>query len=445
MDEKSFNDIDPIVYLMNDPGTPDLWKKVPIEKPQTPICSIRGWEGGGFDLNTKQGRAAQAYVVINETMKWVYQAAPRKLNKWAATTMLKVDPEAGEDLNAYYYRQGMKFFYYGDMYTSMSSDIVAHELGHAIFDSYRPESWNLASLESWSFHEAFADITAILTALQNEEVIAFLLKDNYLYYDNLVSRVGEQIGKVIHNITKGQDGRNPNYLRNAAVHWNYVVPSTLPKKGNHDQLVAEEHSFGRVLLSAFYAIFYKVYEYYVLRAYPQAEALKLSRDFLSKCLMEAMMICPMNARFFQSFARSMMHIALQEKEDLHKIVQNIFRERKIIPSIQALSHIDIDENKIEDGLVKEGFVETTRMVDEIEIGTLNHNPLYDLEIEIPVESTYFTAAGKVIDMAVGNRAEAIVAAKLSLDLLHENNLVGSDDKTPFDVQGNKLVRTHFID
>tara|TARA_Y100000034_G_scaffold38278_2_gene47014 strand:+ start:890 stop:2104 length:1215 start_codon:yes stop_codon:yes gene_type:complete len=403
---------------MNDPGTPNLKKYVPVEDSQSPSYIIKGYSGGGHALNSKAGRAAQTAVVIGETLKWVNKHAPHTLPNWASGKPLKVDPEAGQDLNAYYYRQGLKFFYRGSVYTSMSSDVVAHELGHAVFDSYRPKSWDVADLEMWSFHEAFADISAILTVLQNEEIIQTLLSRKYLNRTNFISRIGEQIGKEIYKITKGKDGRTPEHLRNAATVFHYVNPSTLPNRSQHNRLSAEPHSFGRIMLSAFYQIFYNLYEYHVLRGVNQDHAIMIARNLLSKYLLGAIAIVPLKTNFFAAFAQSMLTVSV--KTDHHKIMSRTFKKWNIInkASIKQIDIKSMAHTKNE--------LEEVKLCNCMEMGTLCHNPLYEVDIEIPTD----------------NKKRAVMSAKLCLDLLHRTNAVGQGYTTPFEIKNNKLVRTY---
>jgi hypothetical protein len=91
--------------------------------------------------------------------------------RWAATNTLNVYPAAGQDLNAFYDRNSLKFFYALDpvvkknIYTSDSSDVVSHETGHALLDSIRPDFWNVQSYEVWALHESFGDIISILNII----------------------------------------------------------------------------------------------------------------------------------------------------------------------------------------------------------------------------------------------------------------------------------------
>jgi hypothetical protein len=55
---------------------------------------------------------------------------------------LPVDLDHGEDFNAYYDRQGLKFFHgvvgAQTFYSGDSPDVVCHESGHAVLDSVQP-------------------------------------------------------------------------------------------------------------------------------------------------------------------------------------------------------------------------------------------------------------------------------------------------------------------
>jgi len=142
-------------------------------------------------------------------------ALGRPLTAWAAAVEgpLQVRPDAGEDLNAFYDRTGLSFFHQqtGDhvTYSGASTDVVAHETGHAILDALKP-GWLLASNppQTGGLHESFGDLTAIFLALnqldQCEALIAQTKAD--LHAKNFLSDLAEQFGLAL--------GR-PNGLRNA--------------------------------------------------------------------------------------------------------------------------------------------------------------------------------------------------------------------------------------
>jgi Zn-dependent metalloprotease len=85
-------------------------------------------------------------------------------------SILPVDLDFGADLNAFYDREGLKFFHGAaagrTVFSGESPDVVCHELGHAILDSLKPQLFDAASIEVAAFHESFGDMSALLSALQ---------------------------------------------------------------------------------------------------------------------------------------------------------------------------------------------------------------------------------------------------------------------------------------
>jgi hypothetical protein len=117
-------------YPLNDP----MWKMVrQVALPPQPRLqfSIAGYKGEPAPLSTLQGQANTAYVTLAASLNYIQNYADIK--KWAATYGLRVYPRAGEDLNAYYDRSSLKFFYARVrgtpevIFTVNSSDIVAHD------------------------------------------------------------------------------------------------------------------------------------------------------------------------------------------------------------------------------------------------------------------------------------------------------------------------------
>ena len=93
---------------------------------------------------------------------------------WEVGAILPVDLDFGVDLNAFYDREGLKFFHGSaagrTVFSGESPDIVCHELGHALLDSFKPQLFDAASIEVAAFHESFGDMSAILSALQLSSV-----------------------------------------------------------------------------------------------------------------------------------------------------------------------------------------------------------------------------------------------------------------------------------
>src|SRR5262249_51539123 len=78
-------------------------------------------------------------------------AARRRWIPWEVGAVLPVDLDFGVDLNAFYDREGLKFFHGSaagrTVFSGESPDIVCHELGHALLDSFKPQLFDAASIE----------------------------------------------------------------------------------------------------------------------------------------------------------------------------------------------------------------------------------------------------------------------------------------------------------
>ncbi|HNV03647.1 MAG TPA: hypothetical protein PLE61_06850 [Vicinamibacterales bacterium] len=174
--------------------------------------------------------------------------------RWHAGKPLGVDLDAGRDLNAYYDRQEICFFHETvrgvTVYSGESPDVLCHELGHAILDAVRPQLWNAASIEVASLHESFADITAMLSALEVDSVRAMVVAatEGRLARASRLSRLAEQLGWAIRQ--SHPDAVDPDCLRNAANSFFYRQPESLPPMAPASSLSSEPHSFSRVFTAA---------------------------------------------------------------------------------------------------------------------------------------------------------------------------------------------------
>jgi hypothetical protein len=174
--------------------------------------------------------------------------------RWHIGRPLVVDLDAGDDLNAYYDRQQLCFFHATvrgvTVYSGESPDVVCHELGHALLDAVRPQLWNAASIEVASFHEAFGDIGAMLSALELPSVRAEVLSatGGRISRASRVSRLAEQLGWAIRQ--SHPDAVDADCLRNAVNSFFYRQPEGLPPMAPASALSSEPHSFSRVFTAA---------------------------------------------------------------------------------------------------------------------------------------------------------------------------------------------------
>jgi hypothetical protein len=177
--------------------------------------------------------------------------------KWFRTVgkALRVDLDAGEDLNAYYTREGLEFFHASvgghSVFSGESPDILCHELGHALLDALRPQLFNAASIEAAAFHESFGDVSALLSSLQLPSIRSRVLlqTEGRLYRSSRHSRIAEQLGWAIRQVRP--DAVDPDCLRNAVNSFFYMDPAKLPPDSPAGQLSSRPHSFSRVFTGAF--------------------------------------------------------------------------------------------------------------------------------------------------------------------------------------------------
>lgn len=181
---------------------------------------------------------------------------PEDRRTWQTGPNLPVNIDAGVQLNAFYNRFNGLSFYRDredgrDIYTADSPEIVCHELGHAILDILQPALWYAASFETAAFHEAFGDISALLTGLHQDSLCAHVLDRNgaWIERDSRWTRLGEALGKAINR--RDPDRASPQCLRNAANGFYFQKPLTLPTSGPDSQLTREPHSLSRPFVGAF--------------------------------------------------------------------------------------------------------------------------------------------------------------------------------------------------
>ena len=175
---------------------------------------------------------------------------------WEVGSILPVDLDFGIDLNAFYDREGLKFFHGSaagrTVFSGESPDVVCHELGHAILDSLKPQLFDAASIEVAAFHESFGDMSAILSALQLPSLREGVLAETggVLRRASRLSRLAEQLGWAIRQSVPS--AVEPDCLRNAVNTFFYRDPDTLPTTAPATSLSSEPHSFSRVFTGAFF-------------------------------------------------------------------------------------------------------------------------------------------------------------------------------------------------
>jgi len=229
---------------------------------------------------------------------------------WEVGSILPVDLDFGVDLNAFYDREGLKFFHGTaagrTVFSGESPDVVCHELGHALLDSFKPQLFDAASIEVAAFHESFGDMSAILSALQLPSLREGVLAETggVLRRSSRLSRLAEQLGWAIRQSVPS--AVEPDCLRNAVNTFFYRDPDTLPTTAPATSLSSEPHSFSRVFTGAFFEGLAGMLATAETR--DEAALLQVSQD-MGTILVQGIRAASVVPTFFSQVAASMLGIA----------------------------------------------------------------------------------------------------------------------------------------
>lgn len=232
---------------------------------------------------------------------WERFAGP--LTNWQGNRKkISLIPDAGSDLNAYYDRDSFSFFHYAigtkTFFSGVSTDVVAHEVGHGLLDTIRPELWDATFLEAGAFHEAFGDCVALLTALSDASTRTKLLANGTLRKKNFVESTAEELSEGIRRLDPNHNAAAPRRALNT---FQYQLPSTLPYDGPPGALINEVHSFGMLFSGCIWDLVAEIF----------ASSAGASSDLLAavkvtgKLLVEGSKVAPITSRFFQNVGRAM--------------------------------------------------------------------------------------------------------------------------------------------
>ncbi len=431
-------------FVINDPTTPDL-----ISNESVPSMGRLRYVVKGMSLEPKndaEKRALNCYIALGNCINNIQKLMPNPIHSWAAVTDLAVVPSAGVEMNAYYDRRSLRFFYYNhkgrNVYFSDSADIITHELGHAILDAMRPDFWSVQALEIWSFHEAFSDIVAMFNLMNYDKVVEKVLSETGgdLKSSNSASRLAEEIGALIRSVTEDPTYL-PNALRDPAVEvFHYIDPSKLPGDADNNRLAAECHSFGRVFSGAWYSFFVKCYEKLMSKGAKPEDAFRSSRDACFSIMLKAIPVSPRTSNYYSAVAKCMIAVSRDFGADYTETLTEVFQEWGIIKDepMRSMSSINWTEAVINlkrgDKVIKTktGALVTmkrksTAKLSELDL-TLAMAEGQDLVCELADDVFYeFDSSGNLVDEVVQRRFDLLkttsscVSSALSDDMWEVKN------------------------
>jgi hypothetical protein len=275
---------------------------------------------GGVRPTTSDGRfhRQMVYAVCSSVYDAFYRALGRDLS-WGfrVRDRLLLRPFAFDDKNAFYDPAAgeLNFGYFtrtfsqtasDTIYTSLSHDIVAHELTHALLDGLRRNFTLPTNPDVLAFHEAFGDLVAIFHHFSYPEIVRAAIRDSRgdLGMQTILSGIARQFGEGL---------GMPGVLR-TAIDFRDGVPQT--KYG----AVSEPHERGAVLVAAVFDTFTRVFKRKTERVVRLAggdrldlshdlqimladEASKIASQFLDICV-RAVDYCPPVDITFGEFLRA---------------------------------------------------------------------------------------------------------------------------------------------
>lgn len=215
------------------------------------IARIRPNEKSLDDFTFHQ---VNVWAIVEQTLSWLEdaQALARPIPWASGLGRLLVIPHAGYDENAFYDRStgALHFFYFqgpsGEpVYTCLSRDIVAHELGHAVLDGLKPGYNEVTSPQTAGFHEYFGDAIAMMASLRTREIALRLTADApaRLAARNIVSAIASEFGAAVHGLA------DHDYLRGA---WRRRTMSQMAGR-------YEPHDWSEVLTGVYYELLQFLY------------------------------------------------------------------------------------------------------------------------------------------------------------------------------------------
>ena len=462
-----------INFLIEDPTMPQLVRNMKIPSdPQILPITIDGLNRSRPDLNPQ---AIHCLVTLDTAIGCFNKpvaAMNKQLGRWAASSNLLIVPLAGQDFNAYYDREALRFFYATDpvtrkmVYAANSTDVIAHETGHAFLDILRSDFWSVQALEIWAFHEAFGDINALVTVMQFDEAIQLALEETKgnLRQSNSLSRLAKELGAAIYHLMRGQKGYMPDCLRNVVNTFKYVDPSSLPPQAASDtQLAAECHSFGRIFAGAWWDIVCGIYEKEVATGIAPLQAAKNARDKAYAYTVEAACQAPRVVKFHDAVCRSMLIIDKAQGGTYQDILLKVFQDRNLllqkpISAMSAMSFADLSE-KLPGGkaaIFSHGMVATKRenrvikltdMPGNAGIAALSVNgiDLSNVELEVPADQYYeFDMTGNLVYEMVPDDEEIAAAARRCVTSIQSSAHVGDEEHHMWKVENGRLIRRHMV-
>jgi hypothetical protein len=143
--------------------------------------------------------ALNVFALVMRTVARFERALGRRVSWGFDGQLLNVVPHAFQEANAFYSREdnALLFGYFPSskqrewIYTALSHDIIVHETTHALVDGIRNRYLEHAHPDQAGFHEGFADLIALLSAMTIPDLMQHVLQHleaKHFDGENLIKR-----------------------------------------------------------------------------------------------------------------------------------------------------------------------------------------------------------------------------------------------------------------
>jgi hypothetical protein len=197
------------------------------------------------------------------------------------------------------------------VYTCQSYDFIAHEMGHAILDSFKP------GYGSSAVSESFADLTAIFTLLGQMDMVEEVISSSKanLRTPTFLNVIAERYGILLHS-ERGTPGEHQG-LRDAL---------NLHRASDR---FSHSHESSQVLTGAVYEIISELFhDHMVVNQYDPAESLYRVGRHMTQMVLLAYSGVPVESATFKAIAMEMM--THEERPRWRNIMRWVFKKREIV-------------------------------------------------------------------------------------------------------------------
>jgi hypothetical protein len=294
-----------------------------------------------FSPGTPEFQQAHSFACTTKSLRMFEGAVGHNID-WAFDGKLNVHPHAGPGFNAYYQRQDQSTNFFDGQddkagrtwFACESLDVVSHETGHAILDGMHPGLMGLfSSTEAQAFHESFGDVSAMLTALQDQAVVDKLAAQTNgdMHADNFVAHLAEELSKGINDTIF--DGQKPEgwTIRNANNALHYEDPKHLPRNPpDETKLGKEAHNFSRLFTGAVWDIMAGLTSQNMAAGQNAKQAIAGARDTLLGIYARGVELGPDHMKKYAQMASAMREADQRYNGGANKaLLEKVFNDRGI--------------------------------------------------------------------------------------------------------------------